>query len=85
MPQRVHGPVHSGFFYRRLYHGFMKADWRISVKDYSRNKPSKSRWCVGNNFRISKSVLECGGKAAAATPLSCEWKAFEHSINFRAG
>lgn len=31
----------ADFSNRSLYHGFMKADLRISVKDYSRNKNLK--------------------------------------------
>ena len=31
----------ADFFNRRLYHGFMKADLRISIKDYRRNKNLK--------------------------------------------
>jgi hypothetical protein len=37
----MHGGVQSCFGDGLCYHGFMKADLRISVKDYSRNKNLK--------------------------------------------
>jgi hypothetical protein len=36
-PQSAQDTVHSYFFIRCSYHGFMKVDLRISIKDYRRD------------------------------------------------
>ncbi|MDD5140349.1 MAG: hypothetical protein PHY43_08850 [Verrucomicrobiales bacterium] len=50
-------------FFNGGYHGFMKADWRISIKDYHRNKNLKIQM-VQVPFAAGHRSADCPQSAA---------------------